>query len=106
MTARQAVWLGIGIGALVFVVIAWLKGAFALVAMTYRRLAHEAGTPWTLGVAAEPVIAAVVVFFVGAVGLAHPDSRWARWFYDNERVAAARERYGEDEAAPPAARVD
>jgi hypothetical protein len=96
MTTLQVVWLGIGLGLLSLVSIAWLKGAFGLAGAMARRFAHEGGEPWTLGAAAEPFGAVVVVFFVAAFGLAHPKSLWARWFYGDRRMARATERHTEN----------
>lgn len=93
MTIRQAIWLGIGLGLLGLVLVAWLKGAFGLAGAIARKFSHELGEPWTLGALAEPFGAVIVVFFVAAFGLARPESRWARWFYGHNRMARARERY-------------
>jgi len=96
MTTLQAIWLGIGLGMFAFILIAWLKGAFGLVRAVARGFAREGGTSWTLGAFAEPFGAVVVVFFVAAIGLAHPESLWARWFYGPSRMAKARAQYAED----------
>lgn len=85
----------------VFMVIAWLKGAFGLVALTYRKFAHEGGDQRTLTVLSEPFLALFVVFVVGAFGIAHPASAWARWFYGDKRMLRARKRYTEDGTAMP-----
>ena len=100
MTTLQAIWLGIGLGLLALILIAWLKGAFSLVRAVSRRLSGEAGEPWTLGAFAEPFGAFVAVFVVASFGLAHPDSLWARWFYGPTRMAKAKQRYPEDDFAP------
>jgi hypothetical protein len=96
MTTLQAIWLFIGLVLLGFILIAWLKGAFSLVRNVGRRFSREAGTPWTLGAFAEPFGAIVVVFFVAAVGIAHPDSLWARWFYGPKRMAKARGQHADE----------
>jgi hypothetical protein len=96
MTDLQTIWLGIGLGLFGLVSIAWLKGAFGVAGAIARKFAHEAGESWTLGAFAEPFGAVVVVFFVAAFGLAHPESRWARWFYGHKRMVRARERYAEN----------
>jgi hypothetical protein len=96
MTTLQAIWLAIGLGLLALIMIAWLKGAFGLAAAMARKFAHEFGESWTLASSGEPFVAIVVVFATAAFGLAHPLSRWARWFYGDDRLAEARERYAED----------
>ena len=78
--------------------VAWLKGTLALVGQTFREVGHQAGEPWTVGAIIEPALSVPVVFAVAAVGLARPDSHWARWFYGDERLARSRERFGEDTA--------
>ena len=98
MTTLQAIWLAIGLGLLAFIVIAWLKGAFSLFRAVARKFAREVGTSWTSGALAEPFGAVLTAFFAAALGLAHPDSAWARWFYGPARMAKARERYPEADA--------
>jgi hypothetical protein len=43
-----------------------------------------------------------LVAFVGALRLGKPGSRWARRFYDERKMARARERFPEETASPPA----
>lgn len=97
MTTLQAIWLCIGVAVLILALVAWLKGAFGLALRIIREMtrkgAHEGGETWTLAVAAEPFVAPIAVFLAVAFGLAHPESRWARRFYGERRMAEARERY-------------
>lgn len=34
------------------------------------------------------------VWWIASLRLARPNSRWARWFYSDRKLARARERYG------------
>ena len=97
MTTGQVIWLGIGGGIVILILVAWLKGAFglalALAREMARRFTHEGGEAWTLAIAAEPFVAPITIFFTVVFGPAHPESRWAHWFYGERRMAEARERY-------------
>ena len=106
MTTLQAIWLGVGLALVAFLLIAWLKGAFGLVGAVSRKFSHEVGQPWTRGAFAEPLGAFVTVVFFAALGPAHPESWWARSFYGSARMAKARERYPEDATARPTVRTE
>jgi hypothetical protein len=93
MNTATVILVVLGAALLVLVLVAWLKGAFALARRAARAFLHDFGESWTLGAAAEPFLAAAAVFLVAAFGLADPDSRWARWFYGERRMARARARY-------------
>ena len=73
--------------------VAWLKGTLSLVRFTFRRLLDSPGSPRAWMASFEPALSIIGVFFSAAVQLAHPDSRWARWFYSDEKAARARKRH-------------
>ncbi|MDJ0960643.1 MAG: hypothetical protein QNJ88_08295 [Acidimicrobiia bacterium] len=100
MTTLHVIWLSVGVGVVSLILVAWLKGAFQIAFRLLReltqRFSHEGGEPWTIAVAAEPFVAPFAAFFAAAFGVAHPASRWARWFYGERRMAEARARYPHD----------
>lgn len=71
--------------------VARLKGTLGLVALTFRRLLDEPGSPTTGMASFTPALGALGVFFSAALQLAHPNSRWARWFYSDQKLARAHE---------------
>jgi hypothetical protein len=85
---------GLALSVVLAAAIAWLKGTLRSVGEVFRSAAHQAGEPWTLGVLIEPALSVPAVFAIAAAGLAHPESRWARWFYSEHRLARARQRFG------------
>ena len=87
---------GLALALVVAALVAWLKGTLSLVGQTFREAGHQAGEPWTVGLIIEPALSVPTVFAVAAVGLARPDSRWARWFYGDAKTARSRERFDED----------
>jgi hypothetical protein len=76
-------------------IVAWLKGTLSMVGATFRELGRHAGEPWTWAAFFEPALTVPVVFVSAALGLAHPDSPWARWFYRDRRTSDAPDRHGE-----------
>ena len=71
--------------------VARLKGTLGHVARTFRRLLDEPGSTTTWMASFTPALASLGVFFSAALQLAHPGSRWARWFYSDQKLARAHE---------------
>jgi hypothetical protein len=92
-TAYVFVLGGLALSLVVAAVTAWLKGTLHLVGDVFRNAGHQAGETWTLGIIVEPALSVPAVFVIAAIGLAHPDSRWARWFYGEHRLARAQQRF-------------
>lgn len=91
-------WILVGLASVVLLAgtVAWLKGNLSLVGRTFRELGRHAGEPWTWAAFLEPGYTIPVVFLSAALGLARPDSRWARWFYGERRMAEALRRMAGD----------
>ena len=88
-------WVAGGIVAVLSAVgiVAWLKGTLRFVRELSRATWARRGEPWVQYALLEPVLFLPFAFLAAALQLAHPESRWARWFYSDERLRRARTRY-------------
>lgn len=74
--------------------VAWLKGNLGIIGAMFAEFGRHAGEPWTWVAFIEPLWTIPVVFATAALGLAQPDSRWARLFYGETRLKRAHQRHG------------
>ena len=88
-------WAASGLVAVMSVVaiVAGLKGTLRFVRELSRATWERRGEQWVQYALLEPILFLPFAFFAAAIQLAHPGSRWARWFYSDERLRRARERY-------------
>jgi hypothetical protein len=81
-------------------IVAWLKGTLGFVREISRSSWEQRGEPWVQYALLEPILFLPFAFVAAAFQLAHPDSRWARRLYSDERRSRARERYATAAIAP------
>lgn len=93
MNGLVFVILGLGAPLLMLGLVIWLKGTLSFVRELSRSTWERRGEQWVQYALLEPFLFPPFAFVAAAFRLAHPESRWARWFYSDRRRIAARNRY-------------
>ena len=86
---------GLGFGSVLvgLGLVVWLKGTLSFLRDLSRATWERRGEPWVQYALVEPILFLPFAFVAAAFRLAHPDSRWARWFYSDRKAEMARARY-------------